>query len=527
MLFESLLANNVKFGSLNEIITFIDNIHLEHRNYNDCDVLDRDITLEETFIKIIETTGYNWIPTKEDANIIWQILTRLSQEDLNRIYYKNNMYEFCNNSLISNILINILCKLKMPFLDPNNPPDEIKDDLELLVDYIKEYVYYQYQIIDKLERIEIMPRDVVLITDTDSCIISLEEWYQFILEKTKNIDMNIKHELIDVLEYFKKDEFGDREKNSVVERIDYKYEYDFYNQKMVQKQRMINPIQVIPQDGLRHSIINIMAYCISKCILDYMYKYTINYQSQADNRKCLLKMKNEFLFKSILLTKGKKNYASIQEVQEGNIVPKEASLAISGLPISKAGTPKSTARQLEKILYEDILNSDNIDQLGVLNSLAIIERNIFDSIQNGETKYYKPVRIKPASSYDDPMRIQGVKAAEAYNRLKNEVEEPIDLTTRNELLIIKTDITKAKLEELKLKNEELYNKMNSLLNSSNFKGELTSIAIPFNAKIPKWILDFVDYTKIVNDNISNFPIDSIGISTLNNTNVPYSNILKL
>lgn len=238
-------------------------------------------------------------------------------------------------------------------------------------------------------------------------------------------------------------------------------------------------------------------------------------------------MKNEFLFKSILLTKGKKNYASIQEVQEGNLVPKEASLAITGLPISKAGTPKSTAKQLEKILYEDILNVDHIDQLGVLNSLAIIERNIHDSIRKGETEYYKPVRIKPASSYDNPMRIQGVKASEAYNKLRTENEEPIDLSIRNELLIIKTDITKNKIEDIKLSNEELYNKMIAVLNDSNFKGHITSIAIPFNAKIPKWIINFVDYSEIVKDNISNFPIDPIGISTLDNSNIAYSNILKL
>jgi hypothetical protein len=238
-------------------------------------------------------------------------------------------------------------------------------------------------------------------------------------------------------------------------------------------------------------------------------------------------MKNEFLFKSILLTDGKKNYASIQEVQEGNLVPKSASLAISGLQIAKVGTPKSTSKALERILYEDILDTESIDQIGILNSLAVLERTIFDAIRNGKTTYYKPVRIKPASSYENPMRIQGIKGAVAYNDLKEDYEEGIDLTTRNEVLVIKTKIDKKEILRIKDTNPNMYEKMLKVLNDGNYKGDITSIAIPYNADTPKWILDFVNYNEIINDNIGGFPLDATGLSTLDNTNIPYSNILKL
>jgi len=530
MLFEGLLANNVKFGSLDEIIVFIDNIRNEKsiRVFKDENVIDKNISLPECFLKIIESCGYNWIPTKEDGMLIWDILSRVGQEDLNRIYYKNNMFEFCDNILISNMILTMLSKLTLPFLDPNKPPKEIEDELHVFIDYIKEFVYYGYQIIDKLERVETMPRDVVLVVDTDSCIVSLEPWYRFILEKTKGIDMLVKHELLDVVDYRKEDEFGERELPTIVDRIDYAYEYDFYNEEIIKKERLVNPIHVIPQDGLRHSIINIMSYAISKLILDYMHKYTIMHQSAADNRKCLLIMKNEFLFKSILLTDGKKNYATIQEVQEGHIVPKKESLAISGLTLDKVGIAKSTSKELKRIIYEDILDSqEGVNQIDVLRNLAILERKIFDSIQNGETKYHKPARIKPISVYAMPMRIQGVKASVAYNALRNKGEEAIDLEKRNSILIIKVSIDKKAIGFLENEDNDKFKKMTALLESKEYKGSITAIAIPYGADIPKWVIKFIDTTTIIHDNLSSFPIEPLGISTLNNSSIPYTNILQL
>jgi len=527
MLFEGLLANNVKFGSLNEIITFIDNTRTEKRTFNDNDILDREISLAESYCKIMGTCGYNWIPDKKDALLVWDIMSRLTPQDLTRLYYKNNMYEFFNNSRMNALLIKILCTLKLPFLDPNKPPKEIKADMQQLIAYVKEYVYYSYQIIDKLERVETMMRDIVLVTDTDSCIISLEPWYRFVLEKTKGVEMNIKHEIIDIVEYMEMDSFGDRELLSIVERVDHSYDYDFYNEELIEQARMINPVQMIPQDGLRHSIINIMSYCVSELILDYMYKYTVNHNSAAPNRKCLLIMKNEYLFKSILLTDGKKNYASIQEIQEGNIVPKDASLAISGLPIDKVGIPQSTAKALKKILYEDILNSDGIDQIKTLKGIAILERKIFNSIENGETMYHKPARIKSIGTYDMPFRIQGIKASVAYNALRDEHEEAIDLEKRNSILIIKVNINKKNIEGLKISNPSKFEQMTKLLDTKEFNGDAIAVAIPSSNSIPKWLIEFIDYTTIIHDNLTNFPLESIGITRLNNKNITYSNILEL
>ena len=86
MLFESFLANNIKFGSLNEVIMFIDHIVLMKptRQYEDHRILDRDISIQEVFDKLMSSCGYRWKPDHTEANIIWKILHQLSQFHLNR-----------------------------------------------------------------------------------------------------------------------------------------------------------------------------------------------------------------------------------------------------------------------------------------------------------------------------------------------------------------------------------------------------------------------------------------------------------
>lgn len=529
MMFESLLANNVKFGSLDEVVTFIDNVRSEkhERQFKDEEVLDHNISKESCFAKVILSCGYRWYPTMEECTIIWEQIMRLDQEDVNRLYYKNNMYEFCDNQRISNLLIEILCTLKTPMLDPNKPPEYIKPLVDQFYEYIKEYVYYGYQIIDKLDRIEVMPREVVLITDTDSCIISLDGWFRYMKEKVKGIPMNLKRVQIDIVQKFKRDEFGDRELIPIVEKIEPDYDYDFFDEKLVEKKRLIDIANIIPQDGLRHSIINIMSHTVSRLILDYMERFCSNYNTMQGERKCLMIMKNEFLFKSIMLTHGKKNYAAIQEVQEGHIVPKDQSLVISGLTLDKVGMAKSTSDKLKEIIFKDILDADQIDQVKILKELSILEKQIFDSINAGETKYHKPARIKPMNNYADPMHIQGIKASFAYNSIHTDNEEDINLDERNSIIIIKTEIDKKNYTKIENDFPDVAERIKNLLATKDFKDGIKSVAIPDGGRIPRWLIPFIDFNTIIHDNLNAFPLESIGVNRLDSKSISYSNILSL
>ena len=168
MLFESFLGDNVKFNSLDEIITFIHNIISDKssRKYDDTIILDRNITRAECFYRLMNNVDpLIWIPTEKQMNLLWERLQNISNEDLNRIYYKNNLYSFCELQPVKDLIIKILCTLDKPFMNPNEPPEIIKDDLVALYELIYEYVYYPHIYIDKLDRIEYMQRDIVAITD--------------------------------------------------------------------------------------------------------------------------------------------------------------------------------------------------------------------------------------------------------------------------------------------------------------------------------------------------------------------------
>ncbi len=228
------------------------------------------------------------------------------------------------------------------------------------------------------------------------------------------------------------------------------------------------------------------------------------------------------------MTMVKKHYASIQYIQEGNLVPENKQLDVKGIDcMAKSSISENTRNELRKILLEDILKADTISQLTVIKHLAILEKKIITSIMNGSTEYYKPVTIKALSVYEDPMRIQGVKASVVWNKLKTDDLDAIDLNERNAINVAKCNINSKSIEDLKDDFPEVYNNAVELLKDPIFKGKIDSIAIPLNTPVPEWLLRTIDCKTIVNDNISGFPIESIGIERLGDTNVNYTNIIQL
>lgn len=543
MFFEMFLSNNVKFASLDEVLVFINNVKNEKhtRQFDDKLILDRDITTEECFSKLVLTIGdyrrgiVKWIPTEEDLEIIWYAVSHLTQEDINRVYYKNNLYDFFDNKSMTKSLIYIMKKMKQPYLDPNMVPEEISVELETLLSLVKEYVFYNYQIIDRIERNAHMVKNVAIISDTDSAIVSFDAWYHFVLNKLEGIALNLNRKKTEeIVEYT----YNTKWKREIEEK---ELDFDFIKDEIIEVPKKQRVITYMVNKELKFSILNIIAYLCSQLINEYMLSYTKSNHSYAEGKKCLIIMKNEFTFGTTMLTMNKKNYATIQELQEGHIINNgDGVMDIKGLPINKSTLNDKTKEELQKILEEEILTSDEIDQVRIIKRLAILEKQIFENLKSGQKDYYKPATIKALNSYEDPMRIQGIKAALVWNMVRGEELEAIDLEARNTVDIAKVIITPENIEKIKDKFPDVYDRFVDLFKdpdhsffgtSSQYgvkiKKTITSIAIPTDVQVPEWLVEFIDYTTIINNNLTNFPTESVNIVTMDNPNVNFTNIMKI
>lgn len=543
MFFEMFLSNNVKFASLDEVLVFINNVKNEKhtRQFDDKLILDRDITIEECFSKLVLTIGdyrrgiVKWIPTEEDLEIIWYAVSHLTQEDINRVYYKNNLYDFFDNKSMTKSLIYIMKKMKQPYLDPNMVPEEISVELETLLSLVKEYVFYNYQIIDRIERNAHMVKNVAIISDTDSAIVSFDAWYHFVLNKLEGITLNLNRKKTEeIVEYT----YNTKWKREIEEK---ELDFDFIKDEIIEVPKKQRVITYMVNKELKFSILNIIAYLCSQLINEYMLSYTKSNHSYAEGKKCLIIMKNEFTFGTTMLTMNKKNYATIQELQEGHIINNgDGVMDIKGLPINKSTLNDKTKEELQKILEEEILTSDEIDQVRIIKRLAILEKQIFENLKSGQKDYYKPATIKALNSYEDPMRIQGIKAALVWNMVRGEELEAIDLEARNTVDIAKVIITPEDIEKIKDKFPDVYDRFVDLFKdpdhsffgtSSQYgvkiKKTITSIAIPTDVQVPEWLVEFIDYTTIINNNLTNFPTESVNIVTMDNPNVNFTNIMKI
>ena len=551
--FEMFLGDNVKFGSLDQVVEFINHVCSERmsRKFNDYIILNHIPTKEECFAKIILDCGYRWIPNDNDLDIIWKIINNLPQEDITRIYYKNNLYEFASNTYIMNIIKKMLKDLKRPFYTSSEVPPEIEEDLVYLKDLMMEYVYYRYMFIDRIDRCDNMIKSITMVSDTDSTIISVDAWYRFVVNQINGEELRIANYCPDPVLFSKKDEDGNWITKDWLKRVIFepkKLDYNFETDEIVEMERTNNPDILTPNDNVRYSIISIIGFILDNTVNDYMIKFCENTNSVKEPfhsaKECRIFAKNEFLFRRLMMTQVKKNYASLIEVQEGNIVPEDAQLDVKGIEaLAKSSKPLTTRKRLKKILLEDILKAPTIDQLRFIKDIAIFQKEIIISVKEGNREFFKPVTIKSKSAYDDPMRIQGIKASIAWKMIKPADVEAINLDERNAIDIVKVIINRSNAELVAEKYPEVYQNILNALDDETFKtftkdpktGEKTklvsnqidAVALPLSVELPGWLEIFIDYDSIISDNIGGFPYESIGIQRLQKSGVNYTNIVQL
>ena len=422
-------------------------------------------------------------------------------------------------------------KLKRPMLNSVEVPEEIVDDIKLFSDLLFEYVYYHYMYIDRTDRCDNMIKSVTMVSDTDSTIISLDAWYRFIVEQLNGQEIRIANYCPNPIMFMKKNEDGEWDSTEWRRCVKFepkKLDYNFLTDEIVEMEHQSRPDILTPNDNVRYSIINIMAFVLDRLVNDYMERFCINNHSLTPGRDCRIIAKNEYTFARLMMTTVKKNYTSLITVQEGNMVPYDKQLDVKGIAVlHKSSSPLSTRKALQKILLEDKLRAPVIDQLRFIKDMAILEKQIVTSIESGSKEFFKPVTVKAMSAYENPMRIQGVKSSYAWNLIKSNDLPSIDLNERNPVDIVKVNISKANANIIAESYPEVYNNILNTLEQPEFAKGIDAIAIPMDVNVPDWMFKFIDYTEIINNNIGGFPVESIGIQTMDRNKVNYTNILKL
>ena len=472
--FEQFLCNNIKFKSIDDCLLFIARVCNEERTFKDEDVLDKDITKKE-LINYLARLFEDKMECMSNQDVLKQMIINLTQEEVNRVYYKNNLYAFLANQYCIDLIEKCIQECD-EFKNPNEIPETIQEYMSSLWDLLKEFVLYNYPVYDRVNWLKTEQRKCVITVDTDSNFLNLEPFYEFTVD---HVSFEIK-----------------------------------------------------PEDWeTTYKIVNIISAILGKVIAEAYWTFTTNCNVPEEKRP-IINMKNEFLMSRIILTNNKKNYASYVLLQEGVQIPDKKALDIKGLPIKKSNVNKNTGQYLMDLLKYDILHKDTIDiqTKALLQKLTILEDNIRESLTNGDITYMSPGKVNEIESYKAPYTIASVRASLAWNAVypENPVVYPAQIN------MVKCNIeTLEDIVPLYETHPDIYRALKEQIFEDENLGKygVTYFGMPkAELKIPEWIIPYIDIDTIIRDNIKNFLVilESIGLKTVstNADTMFFSNIIS-
>lgn len=446
--FEAFIGDNYIFLDMDDCLMFIKNVLNEKadRNFDDNIILDNNVSRERLIIRLRDNMDN---PMDFNEDLIRGMVYNMNIEDVNRLYYKNNLFDFCRNQYIRKMWDKILLSTH-DYRTLDKTPEDIKHDLDIMWDYIKEYVLYNYQFKEKYYRVTTKKRKVVLVIDTDSNMIYLDRWVDFIKD--------------DVIS-----ESTLKEKESTA----INFEYD---------------------------IVFTFCYIVGYMIKDVLVKYLKQCNVKSKNID-LLDMKNEYLFSRMVITDGKKAYASIIDYKEGKDM--HGTMDVKGLQIHKSDTNKNASNIFQNILEYDILKSDKININEILVKISEFEKEIKRSINAGESTYLKPAYVKREEAYADPLSEQGIRAVMNYNVVYPDRK----ISLPSDFFIVKTTLLKPS-DLTRINDRDIAKRINDNIFESDVKKIKTKglyvFALPKDEDIPEWLIPFVDIKTMTSDIIKAF-----------------------
>ncbi len=494
--FEAFISDNFYFYDINECFNWLKAAMKKIKKDSSIDSWVKRKDSSDVYYKL-KNMFIKWNDSFEP--LLKDYLKNLDEVSLTRIYYFNKLEEFTrdhdeiinmNKHIINETQVYECVNKKDPdweskidkkfvgkfedaekynayvckkaFMDPNDPPKEIIDDLDILSKYYLKYVYLRYSVFDRIYRLKNFGRKCVTVIDTDSNIIALDAWINFILGYCS----------------------------------DTKY---------------------MPRENLEFILVNTITYTLSKLIEDTLLSYGKDSNIPEEYRP-IYNMKNEFFMRRLAIGNTKKRYLSLFKLREGNLLnpPKTD---IKGFDFKKSGTSDICEEKFTKLAEDYVLKSEIIDVPLIISKLRGMEQDIIKSIHDGSVEYLPIGNAKDISAYKDPTSEQTVRAVFAWNFIYP--DKMIELPTKVKL--VKLNIfSPGDMSNLKITHPDIYDIiMDKIFNDTTgffvtrkfdkkkhdevtkVKG-LQCIAIPMNETIPDWLFPYIDYNTMVNNIMSSF-----------------------
>lgn len=208
--------------------------------------------------------------------------------------------------------------------------------------------------------------------------------------------------------------------------------------------------------------------------------------------------------------------------------------------LKKTSTPKLLRKRFTKIVEDDILKAPIISVKHVIDEFDKLEDEIEHSLRAGEVSYLLPKNVETIENYKSPDTIEQIRAVLTWNAL--EPDSPIVPPEKINMIKLNCpDMNDPRLEALKLSHPDKYNAIMRVVYNYNVDPKdvkvdisrfgFSCVAIPKGLeKIPEYLMPFIDYRSMVNNNMSpGFVIlESLGIKCEEVKTVKYkSNIIKI
>ena len=438
--FES-FNNNFYFNTIDDCLLFIDRIVKEDYTRT------TNINIRKTKDELLKYLNSKFENRAYNINILKNVIDNLTDEQVQRVYYKNNFLEFILNDEPKQLLEYLIGK---EFLDPNKPSAEIKDQLNDLWDLCKNYVMNNYIPLNRVEFAHNHNRSTVLVVDTDS---------NFLYNKPFTNIM--------------RKEFPEKLKD---------YETD---------------------SNLKVSTVNISMFMLTKLITE-VYFYMGGMLNVDEDRRPTINMKNEFFYDRLEMTPAKKHYAGILLAQEGKLF-KEPRLDMKGLALRKTSLNKNVRDYFTDTLVNKILTPKEINLSEVYKDFLNMENSIRDSLEKGECTFVQPGKVNEIQSYTAPYTIQTVRGSLLWNALfpDNPIKPPIKINFVKLKPLNYQDFVNQLPEEVRKDVLKLYAScpgVNGTKGLSDY--EVNIICIPKNLKkLPEFLIPLIDIETMVHDQI--------------------------